>query len=88
MIERGARHLIFLSRSGGASAVASDHISKLQAEGVGIYVVQGDVSRLEDVQRTLAGLQKPLGGVIHAAMSLSVSDTNRVHGIIPGLTAL
>ena len=76
MLERGARAFIFLSRSGAETAAAKDLVSLLQEGGAFIDIVKGDVSCRGDVKEMLEGVKMPIGGVIQAAMGLSVSDQN------------
>ncbi|KAI6487042.1 Type I Iterative PKS [Pyricularia oryzae] len=72
----GAKHLVFLSRSGAdASPAARDHIKKLQAAGVQVHVLRGDVA---DDESFLAAMQQyerradlpPIRGVVHLAAVL------------------
>lgn len=72
----GARHLVFLSRSGAdASPAARDQIKKLQAAGVQVHVLRGDVA---DDESFLAAMQQyerradlpPIRGVVHLAAVL------------------
>jgi phthiocerol/phenolphthiocerol synthesis type-I polyketide synthase C len=69
LVEKGARHLVLLSRSGD-SASAKETISELAARGATVTSVQADVSNENDVARVLAEIRDtmpPLRGVIHAA---------------------
>ena len=69
LVEKGARHLVLLSRSGASSpgkAVAAD----LAAKGATITTIQADVSNESDLARALSEIRNtmpPLRGVIHAA---------------------
>ncbi|KAI6432251.1 putative PKS-like protein biosynthetic cluster [Pyricularia oryzae] len=72
----GARHLVFLSRSGAdASPAARDQVEKLQAAGVQVHVLRGDVA---DDESFLAAMQQyerradlpPIRGVVHLAAVL------------------
>lgn len=69
LVEKGARHLVLLSRSGVSSAgqeVAAD----LSAKGATVKTMQADVANESDVSRALAEIRDrmpPLRGVIHAA---------------------
>lgn len=67
--ERGARHLILLSRSKMAAA-AAPAVQALEAGGTQVQIVQADVSQRqslhENLMRHLAA-SPPLRGVIHAA---------------------
>lgn len=69
MVERGAKHLVLVGRS-GASAPALEVISGLAEAGAQVRVVAADVSEPEHVARTLAEIaatMPPLKGVVHAA---------------------
>lgn len=69
MVQRGAKHLVLIGRS-GASAQAREVISGLQEAGAQVRVVAADVSDPEQVARTLheiTATMPPLKGVVHAA---------------------
>lgn len=69
MVQRGAKHLVLVGRS-GASASAREVVSGLEATGAHVRVVAVDVSDPEQVARTLAEIAAatpPLKGVVHAA---------------------
>ncbi|KAI0401422.1 hypothetical protein F4802DRAFT_601014 [Xylaria palmicola] len=69
-VSRGARHLIYLSRSGAANEEAKAFLDKLQQSGVDASVVKGDVASLADVQSAVASTQYPIKGVIQGALTL------------------
>lgn len=72
-LHSGARHLVFLGRSGCDKPSAKKFISFLQSMGVEAEVIKGDVLSSEDVTkavRTCVATERPLGGVIQAAMGL------------------
>ncbi len=68
MVEKGARHLVLMGRS-GANEAAQQAIAAMEAKGTQVVVVQGDVSREADVTRALQAAQSlpPLRGIIHSA---------------------
>ena len=70
MISRGARNFITLSRSNNISAKVQSLIKKLTGRGAVIEMVQGDVTKSEDVEKAFTISSKPIGGIILAAMSL------------------
>ncbi|KAK3994454.1 hypothetical protein QBC44DRAFT_286263 [Cladorrhinum sp. PSN332] len=76
MVSRGARHFIFLSRSGAdkaeaASTVAElEYLSTVQNLGLTIQVVRGDVSKRQDVAAAITSAKFPIKGVVQAAMVL------------------
>ncbi|KAF3003888.1 t1pks [Neopestalotiopsis sp. 37M] len=70
MVERGARHLVFLSRSGMAKSEAVATAEELIRAGADPKVISCDVTHekalssiVEDISR-----ERPIKGVIHAAM--------------------
>lgn len=73
MMARGARKLVFLGRSGLDKQTARALVQELETAGAHVKVVRGDVSEFSDVQKAVDGAESPIGGVIHAAMGLSVS---------------
>ena len=75
MIERGAKHLAFMSRSGADSRSAAALIQSIEARGVTATVIRGDVTAIADVKAAVkeAGAVHPVRGVVHAAMVLEVS---------------
>lgn len=72
MVQQGARHLSFLSRSGATRSAAKQQLEDLKRAGVEVQVLQGDVASLSDVEKAFSLVRHPIGGVIHAAMDLKV----------------
>ncbi|KAI0828782.1 polyketide synthase-like protein [Hypoxylon sp. FL0890] len=73
MATRGARHLVFLGRSGLDKPSAQKLIKLLQSMGVESKVIKGDVLSSEDVTRAVKACVangNSIGGVIQAAMGL------------------
>ncbi|KAI1171985.1 hypothetical protein F4777DRAFT_593221 [Nemania sp. FL0916] len=73
MTDKGARHLILLSRSGGSSAAASSAIADLKMRGINIFAPMCDVScaaALEIVLERCRTTMPPIKGCINAAMVL------------------
>lgn len=70
LIEKGARHLVLMSRRVPSQAVQAE-ISQLEQEsGAELLVMQGDVTKRDDLKRILAQIEQngqPLRGLIHAA---------------------
>ncbi|WNG36077.1 type I polyketide synthase [Archangium violaceum] len=69
MVERGARRLVLVGRS-GPSEHARSSIQELERAGAQVLIVQGDVSRPEDVTAALKVASAdgwPLRGIVHAA---------------------
>ncbi|KAI1339726.1 hypothetical protein F5Y15DRAFT_423599 [Xylariaceae sp. FL0016] len=69
-IARGARHLIYLSRTGAANADAKAFLDDLQTSGIDASVVKGDVASLKDVQSAVDSSKHPIKGVVQAALTL------------------
>ncbi|EHL02619.1 putative Lovastatin nonaketide synthase [Glarea lozoyensis 74030] len=73
MFQRGARRFVFMGRSGVDRAPARALVEDLKKMGANILVVRGDVSNAEDVENGFAQIKDPIGGVIQAAMGLSLA---------------
>ncbi|GAB1218627.1 hypothetical protein ATERTT37_007890 [Aspergillus terreus] len=75
MAGNGARHLIFLSRSGGNRLEAKKLIADIEAQGANVTAYQCDISNFEQVQQVMneitADGRPPVRGVVQAAMSLA-----------------
>ncbi|KAF6220309.1 hypothetical protein HO133_003441 [Letharia lupina] len=71
MVERGARHLIFFSRSAGSVTSEDPYIKELAALGCSVQTFSGSVSNLSDVKRVISSAAKPIAGVLQASMVLS-----------------
>ncbi len=72
LAEQGARHLVLMGR-GAPNERASQVIAALEARGVQVLVVQGDVSLRSDVERMLGDIARSapkLGGIVHSAGTL------------------
>ncbi|MCP5110725.1 MAG: SDR family NAD(P)-dependent oxidoreductase, partial [bacterium] len=73
LVEKGARNLILVGRSGAATAAARAGVATMEAAGAKIVVAKADVSREDDLRRVLTAASEelpPLRGVLHAAMVL------------------
>ena len=64
MVDRGARNLTYLSRSGDATTETRDFIAEIENRSVVVHVVKGDVTNLEDVKRAVACSGKSVKGVV------------------------
>ncbi|KAJ5644819.1 polyketide synthase [Penicillium longicatenatum] len=69
MVENGARHLVYLSRSAG-SKKHLEFAQELSSMGCRASFVQGSVDRLEDVSRAIAQAQG-LKGILQMSMVLA-----------------
>ncbi|KAI1749493.1 hypothetical protein F4782DRAFT_533452 [Xylaria castorea] len=74
MIDRGAKHLIILSRSGPVSEAAAELVSRLTSQGVMVFAPKCDASSTtslaEVLQKCKARDMPPIIGCINAAMVL------------------
>lgn len=69
LVKQGAKHLVLSSRR-APSETAQQIIGNLQTDGASVDILLGDISRQEDVAKTLEAISTsfpPLKGVIHAA---------------------
>lgn len=73
MAERGARKLVYLSRSGVANKEAETLLNDLHALDVSTQVFQCDIMCKKDVEAAVGQVNGPIKGVIQAAMV--VNDT-------------
>ncbi len=77
LIEHGARHLIYLSRSAGAPGDES-FVHELNSMGCEVQLVQGTVTNPEDVTRAFEGATRPLKGIFHMSMVLRDESFSRM----------
>jgi NAD(P)-dependent dehydrogenase (short-subunit alcohol dehydrogenase family)/aryl carrier-like protein len=72
MVERGARHLVFLSPSAGTRAVHVDLVHELESMGCSVQLMRGSVTNAEDVKKALAAAVAcgPVKGVFQMSMVL------------------
>ncbi|GAA83278.1 KR domain-containing protein [Aspergillus luchuensis IFO 4308] len=75
MVEHGARHLIFLSRSAN-SEHSNQLFSELESQGCSITAVKGSVCVLADVKRAISSTTN-LKGIFNISMVLQ--DTSLLH---------
>lgn len=70
MTQNGARHFVFLSRSGGAKPEVTALVRSLQGAGCTVEVVAGSVTNLDDVSRAFGQARLPVAGVLQLSMVL------------------
>ncbi|KAF7861910.1 hypothetical protein EAF04_007791 [Stromatinia cepivora] len=70
MVENGARHLIYLSRSGGKREEDIALVNELNAQGCTMQTIASSVANLVDVQRVISEAQLPIAGIIQMSMVL------------------
>lgn len=78
LVEKGARHLVFFSRSAGQVRDDDPFVHELQSLGCTVTRVSGDVTIYDDVVRAIKAAGKPIVGVLQASMVLQVS-LNQTH---------
>ena len=72
MVERGAKHLIFLSRSAGQSTNDQAFSQELNAQGCLTQFFAGSAANSDDVKNAVQNAAAPIAGVMHMAMVLKV----------------
>lgn len=73
LVERGARHLVFFSRS--AEDYAKSHpefFSELQFLDCKVHAISGSVNDMNDVVKMIDSVTTPVAGILQAAMVLQV----------------
>ncbi|KAK5991578.1 Highly reducing polyketide synthase gloL [Cladobotryum mycophilum] len=70
MVERGARHFCFLSRSAGKSEQDQIFFRELESQGCHIAAVAGSVAELADVKKAVEAAPTPIAGVLQMSMVL------------------
>jgi len=75
MVKNGAKHIIFLSRSGSANPKPQPLVSNLERAGVNVAVFKcdvGDIAQLATVLEESQCSMPPIRGIIHGEMVLNV----------------
>lgn len=72
MAERGAKNLVYLSRSAGKTADDQAFIAELETLGCAAQTFPGDASVLGDVKRAVEGANFPIAGILQMTMVLRV----------------
>ncbi|KAK9770756.1 putative Carrier domain-containing protein [Seiridium cardinale] len=70
MVEHGARHLTFISRSAGTSDASKALFFELQTMGCSVTAVVGTVESIDSVNEAIQQSKHPIKGVLHLAMLL------------------
>ncbi|KAF4767156.1 hypothetical protein HAV15_009313 [Penicillium sp. str.  len=73
MIERGARNLVFLSRSAGATSQDQSFRHELELQGSTVIMIKCDVTIQQQVQAAIHACPAPVGGILQ--LSMIVRDT-------------
>jgi hypothetical protein len=76
LVEKGARHLIFFSRSAAETwREHPEYLRELQAQDCTAQAISGRIENLGDVQAVVKAASLPIAGVLQAAMVLEVSSS-------------
>jgi NADPH:quinone reductase-like Zn-dependent oxidoreductase len=69
MVERGARHLAFLSRNGTDNPAAADLVAMIEQQGAKTYVLRANAAHKKQVEEVIARIDAnhPVRGVVNAA---------------------
>lgn len=73
LVENGAKHLIFFSRSAGKVSNDDPFVKELAAQGCSVQTFSGSVTDAADVAKVVSSASKPIAGVLQASMVLNVS---------------
>lgn len=73
LVEHGARHLIFMSRSAGQGETDKTFANELSSQGCALQMFSGSVVSLDDVSRVVKEAIAPIKGVLNLSMVLRVS---------------
>lgn len=73
MVENGARHIMYLSRSAGDSEQDRRFIREIESQGCEVQAIKGSVTSLQDVYRAVEQAAMPIAGVFLMTMVLRVS---------------
>jgi NAD(P)-dependent dehydrogenase (short-subunit alcohol dehydrogenase family) len=75
MVQQGARHIVFTSRSGATKPEAQKLLAELHKMGAKTMAFACDISKVSELQKVLTAIDKelpPVKGVITCAMQLQV----------------
>ncbi|KAM0470501.1 hypothetical protein ACHAPX_009867 [Trichoderma viride] len=70
MVQNGARYIMYLSRSSGASEQDRRFIQEIEAQGCTAQAIKGSVTNLQDVFQAVKQALKPIAGVFLMTMVL------------------
>lgn len=74
LVEKGARHLIFFSRSAEELAKCHpEYFKELNFLGCEVQAISGSVNEMADVVRLVESAHTLIAGILHAAMVLQVT---------------
>jgi hypothetical protein len=70
LVERGARHLVFLSRSAGTIPKSDPYIRELEAQGCAVQTISANIYNSSDLKTAIKAISAPIAGVLQASMVL------------------
>lgn len=70
MVENGARHIVYLSRSANTTDEHQAFFEELRSQGCSVTTVRGSVVSLSDVETALSAAPTPIRGVLNMTMVL------------------
>lgn len=73
MVDRGARNLVFFSRSAGTTNQDQSFLHELELQGCTVIMIKGDVTALGEVQAAMHACPRSIGGVLQLSMIVRVS---------------
>ena len=76
LVERGAKYLLYLSRSAGESPKDQAFLYELASQNCSVQVFKGSVADFQDVKNVVENASRPIAGVLQMAMILKVSYIN------------
>ena len=79
MVRQGAKHIVFLSRSGDKKPEAKETIRSLRNQGANVAAYSCDIANRDETQAVLDHCAKdlpPIRGAIQGAMVLKVHSQN------------
>lgn len=77
LVDRGARDLVFLSRSAGLTDDSREFFAELESMGCHVSAIAGKAQRMADVEAAISTATGPVKGLFHMAMVLQVCGSNR-----------
>lgn len=78
MMEHGARHFIYLSRSGGKVPDDAAFVHEMTEAGCTVQITAGSVANLADVQNVVRQAEYPIAGVLQMSMVLKVRQRSNL----------
>ena len=72
LVENGAKHIVFFSRSAGNIPENDPYLCELRTQRCFVQTISGSVYSTSDLNRSLEAIRSPIGGVLQASMVLDV----------------